>query len=256
MSNLLSNLSSESSKFRIKSKVGEILDNSGLSLTGEDIVTVKDLYGKLKDRLFHQPEHPYIDKNGNLCYTNNIEYWNWNYAVGSTVISEDLVQKMDDTIRKYDSGEILVPGVQQNKKDSMEINLYSSSRFNIDFLSQSISVDMIDSSKDYTNTVNLKGFIKKATGSIKNSTASIDVKYTINGSERTTKTYTIDNLFLVKTKENSNSITILYNNITNGKIDDNVNLEFIDGIVRVIPINPEVTECIISKCIVNYGGTE
>lgn len=135
-----------------------------------------------------------------------------------------------------------------------EIYLYDTSREVYDLLGGSNTVTLVDASSDtYTNSVDIKPILFN-TVIDNNTTAKIDlsIQYskignsTIYSSDTTFKGFsTIIN--------STDSVSIKFNDIFQ-TINDDVILEFVDGIIRLFPNNENILECIISNCTITYGN--
>ena len=55
------------------------------------------------------------------------------------------------------------------------------------------------------------------------------------------------------TVTSNNKLSINFNNITQ-TVNDEVIVEFIDGLIRLFPNKDNILECIISNCTITYGN--
>ena len=127
-----------------------------------------------------------------------------------------------------------------NSEDN--VYLFNTSKYSVDILSDSVTFDVV-SRNSYTNTVSLENLYNHSSNP--NITAKVDVsiRYSKNN-----EIYTHDLTFEAFRKEGD-----VKNNITDYSNDD-VILEYLGNVIRVIPGNNEVDECIISNCTVTYGN--
>jgi hypothetical protein len=132
-------------------------------------------------------------------------------------------------------------------KENDGITLYSSSKVVVDFLNNSITVDLI-ADDEYTNTISLVNVEKKLAK--KNLSAKIDltVNYTKNG-ELFGQDLTFE---AFRYSGASNNIVANRNNFIS-YVNNEVVVEYIDGIIRVIPDSSNIDECIINNCVLTYG---
>ena len=128
------------------------------------------------------------------------------------------------------------------------ISLYNAAKLEVDLGRGSITINMLGD-KDYTNTISLKGVEKKYAKPNISGKVDLTVKYTRGG-----LVYTKDLSFEafkyddneLEPKSTSNSYVSPLNNA-------DVVVEYLGGIVRVIPESDDIDECIISSCVVTYG---
>lgn len=127
-------------------------------------------------------------------------------------------------------------------KEIEGITFYSSSKVTVDFLNSSITLNLLEDG-DYTNTISLINIEKKLNTSGISCKVDLTVKYVKNGiycRDLTFKAFEI--------KEGS-----VERDDFISSLDGDIMIEYIDGIIRVIPEIQEVGECIISNCILTYG---
>jgi hypothetical protein len=139
-------------------------------------------------------------------------------------------------------------------KDIMEVlanvSLYNSAKMEVDLTAEgnpSITVDLIEDGK-YTNSVSLVGVEKKYTYPGLTGIVDLSVKYTVE-----------DVIHVRDLKFEAFKYYDAGDQGIKSKATDFINtasdvtIEYVDGIVRVIPRSSKVDECIISNCVVTYG---
>lgn len=109
-----------------------------------------------------------------------------------------------------------------------------------------VSIDLIKSFDSYTNTVSLNELINYSTEAY----ISCRVDLTVLYSKSDGIIYNHNTKFTAFDYGPTQTLNI-YNTIEN--IDSLVQLEYINGVIKVIPTSQEVNECIINNCTVIYG---
>lgn len=128
------------------------------------------------------------------------------------------------------------------KNYKIEKTLYTSSKMMIDIMEDLIVVDLIEPDQ-YTSSVDLNRVEKKMIQPNLSAKVDLSVKYS-KGSELYGQDLTFE--------------AFSYNDSDVSRVDfvstlGDVVVEYVDGIVRVIPDSKDVTECIISNCVITYG---
>lgn len=132
--------------------------------------------------------------------------------------------------------------------DDNSISLYNAAKLEVDLDRGSITINMVGD-KDYTNTISLKSVEKKYAKANISGKVDLTVKYTKSG-----LTYTKDlsfEAFKYSSNEFKPESTSNFYVSPVGNVD--VVVEYLGGIVRVIPESEDIDECIISSCVVTYG---
>ena len=128
------------------------------------------------------------------------------------------------------------------------VSLYNAARLEVDLGRGSITVNMLGD-KDYTNTISLKNVEKKYAKANISGKVDLTVKYTRSG-----LVYTKDISFeAFKYDSNELDPRSTINSYVSPINNADVVVEYLDGIVRVIPESEDIDECIISSCVVTYG---
>jgi len=132
-------------------------------------------------------------------------------------------------------------------KENDGITLYSSSKVVVDFLNNSITVDLI-ADDEYTNTISLVSVENKLAKNNLSAKVDLTVSYTKNGElfgqDLTFEAFKYSSV-------NDNIVSDRKNFIS--YINNEVVVEYMDGIIRVIPESNSIDECIINNCVLTYG---
>jgi hypothetical protein len=107
------------------------------------------------------------------------------------------------------------------------------------------SMDLIKSFDSYTNTVDLNELINYSTDAYINCRVDLTILYSING-----VIYNYNTMFTAF-DYNAHQVLNMYNTIET--INNRIQLEYINGTIKVIPTSQEVNECIINNCTAIYG---
>lgn len=121
----------------------------------------------------------------------------------------------------------------------IEETLFTASKMVIDVLENQISIDLIEPDQ-YTSSVNLVKVCRKTGYLFTSAKVDLSIKY-VKGSSIFGKDLTFEAF--------SHSTVVDFISTLN-----DITIEYVSGVVRVIPNSNEVTECIISNCIITYGG--
>lgn len=223
-----------------------------------------ELYQKLKTYRWLLSKNPYIDEEGSVKiatdkYIPNSQVYllNKGAVVGTSVTnSEDGEKEIKAAIEKLMSGlsesdkEIIENMVKMN-----EVYLLNNSKGSVDFLEMSNTSLLIDfDSNVYTNTLDLKKLINKKP--IKEDT-TLKVDLSIQYSKKDENidefsgeilTYNFDITF---SGIEINEGKLVYKNFINEQ--NNIRIEYLNGVIQLIPLSNEILECIISNCLVTYG---
>ena len=153
--------------------------------------------------------------------------------------------------------------IDNKYKDIMDkitsINLYNSAKLEVDLTGgMSITLDLI-SSDQYSNTISLLEIEKKSTKPNIFALVDLSIKYTILPQIQTSEVVPVEvykkNLFFEAFRYNEIGESEKINFIsTVGENDGKISVEYIDGIIRVVPDSPNIGECIISNCVITYGS--
>lgn len=97
----------------------------------------------------------------------------------------------------------------------------------------------------YTDTLNLNGIMRHNVTDNLSGTVDLDVRYSVRGN-----IYTGSVSFSAFTYDSDKNLTT--QNIVHN-INNFVQVEYINGVLRVFPLKTEVIECIINNCIITYA---
>ena len=165
-----------------------------------------------------------IEKNGVLVEDNWIE--------------SDLSNEDKSTLEKY--------------KNNMDYYSYTTSKKDINILEGTTTIDILRVDSDsYTNIVSLSNLKSLNISTGVEAKVDLEIQYSLsNSSYGIFNHHTVFSAFECIEKGGA-IITNSYNFIE--LVNNKVQIEYIDDIIRVLPISDDVTECIISNCIVTYG---
>lgn len=220
-------------------------------------IYLSELFNKLNDRRWNNVIRKFVDSEGRLYFepvdllSNMTEDDIIDFDSGIYKKPEDkeLVEISDagiplkqiDTIIKY-----------YNEIEAMNetgITLYNSSKIVIDFINNSVSLDLLGKD-EYTNTISLVGIEKKQSRPGVSAKIDLTISYT-----KDEVVYKEDLNFEALNYIEEDSLPKLQrNNFISQVGNGEILVEYIDGIIRVIPASDLVDECIISNCIMTYGN--
>lgn len=243
---------------------GHLAYRDGIINEGNSIyrnILVIDLYKKLRQREWNHPIIKSISPKGNLAVyppsKSNEElttvdpfgmlYYN---RLGSlTMIStmqndverdsnvsidyEEIEKGLSENLTKL--REFLV----ENKDIIQEQDNTSASNNSVDFVNGSITFE-ITRDGQYTNILGLENIVQKCSSS-PDSIIKVTVTYSIGKD-----IYSVDTIFK---PISSNLVEAEFIRRLGGDVE----LEFTNGVLRVMPISDRVAECVISNCIITYG---
>lgn len=133
-----------------------------------------------------------------------------------------------------------------NSMDASEIYLFNSSRSTYDLLTGSVVVDVIRYNSDtYTNMVNINDLANRTVHQSISCKVDLNVQYT--------KKFKVYNHSTSFEGFNYKSNNFSRSNFIE-EIGSDVSIEYLEGIIRVVPVSDDILECIISSCTVTYGN--
>lgn len=150
-------------------------------------------------------------------------------------LDRETIERVDDKYR-----ELFGDGLNAGE----ELSFLSSTNSLMEKESQE-SIDLIKGFDSYTNTVSLNELISYSTEPGLNCRVDLTILYSKDG-----EIYNHNTMFTAFDYSEHQLLNI-YNTIEN--INNLVQLEYINGVIKVIPISQEVNECIINNCTVIYG---
>ena len=134
-------------------------------------------------------------------------------------------------------------------KDSKTVYLYNTSELVFDILNDSVTMDLVDSDQ-YISTLSLENLFKKVVAKGVSAKVDLSIKYS-----KDNQVYNHNMVFEAFNYPDTPSEIAEYtgNNFIK-LVNDEVSIEYVDSVIRVVPGNPEIDECIISNCTVTYGN--
>lgn len=219
-------------------------------------IYLSELFNKLNSRRWNNVVRRFIDENTGEFLTECETSGVYEEPEGDDVVdfSTGIYSKSESTVL-FNNSSPTVSDINRileyyNKIKNMNetgITLYNSSKIVIDFLNNSISLDLLGKD-EYTNTISLVGIEKKQARAGISAKIDLTVSYTIDSA-----TYKEDLSFEALEYVEENSLPVLKRINFISQVGE-VLIEYIDGIIRVIPASNNVDECIISNCIMTYGN--
>ena len=175
------------------------------------------------------------------------EYYNYNDYINNSMLIND-VKIEDDFDSKIISGNITIGDEYKNiiEKEA-GMTLYSTSKIIIDILDGSISLNLVEPD-EYTNTISLIDVKKKVAQVGLSGKIDLTVDYTIDGIIYG-KDLTFE-AFSYNGASQDNPVLVESDFVSSY---DYFDIEYINGIIRVIPKSDKIDECIISNCMLTYG---
>lgn len=147
--------------------------------------------------------------------------------------------------------------------NSSEIYLYSTSKNVVDILNDSITIDIIPYNSDiYTNTVDLMNLITYSISPNISTKIDLGIQYSKNEmryENGANKEHVVVNEEKLYSKETTfagpsyNSEGKLVSKDYIEQINNDVVIECINNVIRVVPKSTNIDECIISNCTITYG---
>lgn len=215
-----------------------------------------ELNERLKRRIWNTPERRYIKLQDN--------------SEGELMLFKGIADEYINTINDKDSS-IGVPvcnliGISESEiekfreefKDILkdmtgkEIYIHNASKEIIDVLNDSITVNLLISNSDvYTNTFNLGNLVKDIPYPGVSGKIDLSIQYSKGG-----YIYNYDTTFEgfgFNFTDSMNDLEMTNSDFVE-KIGEDIVIEYLDSMLRIIPISKDVVECIISNCTMTYGN--
>lgn len=217
-----------------------------------------ELYQKLKQYRWLLNKNLYLDNNEvvNVASTSYFPLEpvcsiNRGAIDGFPTIAQDNIKDLEDawenllsSLPDFDK-EIL-----ENMMKTNEVYLLNNSKGSIDFLETQNICSLISCESDlYTDTLDLKKLLNKK--SIKNDTTlkvDLSIQYSKKEIINDAPIYSFDITF--------SGIEVLDNNILFKDFiseQNDIRVEYLNGIIQLFPTSDNIIECIISNCSVTYG---
>lgn len=135
-------------------------------------------------------------------------------------------------------------------KDSHELTVFNSSKIVVNILDNQIIMDLVDKD-EYTNSVSLKKYIDKSIKAGLSGKIDLSIEYSkegnIFGKDFTFEAFNYEKL------EDDNNPQLNIKNRTFNINSNEVIVEYLDGVIKVLPQSKSIDECIISNCLLTYG---
>lgn len=209
---------------KLKSRDWNITERKYISRASDDSFTDKDFIVRSK-----------ISNGTEIIDRINTSVTSTGFPVVDKKIDDEIIAEFKETYK-----DIL------NSMDANEIYLFNSSSSTYDLLTGSVVIDVIKYNSDtYTNMVNINDLASKAVHSSISCKVDLNIQYT--------KKYKVYNHSTSFEGFNYKANKFSRNNFIE-EIGSDVSIEYLEGIVRVIPVSDDILECIISSCTVTYGN--
>lgn len=257
------------------SSIGEELNSKDVNIVKEDNVSLfrpircSELLNKLSSRGWNMMGVKYLTFGLDQIIRNHLEpgnLTNSDYLTGilniDTSSSENTVAKVGSPVSKFvreDEVDFINESYKKTFGDmdgTNEIWFYRSSKDSIDIPNGTIVKDIIDYGSDiYTNTVCFTEIARHAAHKDLSAKVDLTIQYTKMDRRASIETtgphiYSRDITF---EGFNNKDCKLTYNNFVE-EIERDVNIEYINGILKVMPLTENVIECIIRKCTITYGN--
>ena len=217
-----------------------------------------ELAEKIVERNYHKGDTKFIVKSGDddllysriyekvkptgiidLIDTQNLQT---DYAISCTQVSVSSV--MEDKVKRL--YEKLFGAMKEQ-----EVSFYSLPKKVININDGSVLVDLVHiGSTEYTDTVSLGEVLKFPVAPVESGRVDVGIQYS-----KDRNIYCVEKsyaAFKYQDADDGSYGSMQVNNIID-KINDDVQIEIIDGDIKVSPLNNDVNECIINNCTVIYG---
>ena len=222
------------------------LSNSNRPLCASELV------GRLDSRFWHNSGNRIISGSGNLCIVDD-HTEDFNYKLGIPNITNYTIEK-NICDKNIDYTDILsfIEQYYNNKmiKDSHELTVFNSSKIVVNILDNQIIMDLVDKD-EYTNSVSLKKYIDKSIKAGLSGKIDLSIEYSkegnIFGKDFTFEAFNYEKL------EDDNNPQLNIKNRTFNINSNEVIVEYLDGVIKVLPQSKSIDECIISNCLLTYG---
>lgn len=236
-------------------------NNSDIYINSNELYCDKNLVRDTKDgsrALYFQEAAKIVDEHNikgifNSIYVidrnkNELELRTRSSSDSSEAIFETYHIGNVDNITSETKAEILEKATTFSQHSETQENLayYDSciSKFNLN--NSSVTFDVFDPASDiYTSQISLDSLYNISKVKSEKLTAIADL--VLQYSTFTNPKEIIDVNTFLEVFNNGERINIVQ------ELDDNINLNYINGQISVVPLNLNVAECIIAKCTITYG---
>lgn len=218
-------------------------------------VTVRELFSKLDSRDWNMQDRVFINKDRKLQISEGSSNSGFSdtgtYSI--TLESERTREKPTPAGRgSIESCKKIHKKVVKLFKDMEDKNskyLFESSKISFDILNDSVTLDLIDSGQ-YTNTLSLVNLFKKVVGPNVAAKVDLSIKYSKNG---VLSSHNMVFEAFCYPSDPEDVLKYTGSDFTR-TVNNDIVVEYIDNTIRLVPINPDIDECIISNCTVTYGN--
>lgn len=212
-------------------------------------IHLSELEQRLKKRGYNIGYRSFVDDKGGLRIDLNLESeYLSKPSTSSSPASTD--NTLENALRIVeDFKEVSKYKEVLDNMDEREISLFDTSSQVVDIMSGVRTIDLINSNSDsYTNIISLVPLKRYNITEGVSCKVNLGIQYTSDGE---IKYYsTIFSAFDYIEKDGN---LVLESDNWMENVNDEVQIECINGILKALPISNNVTECIISNCTISYG---
>lgn len=160
------------------------------------------------------------------------------FLQGRVLVESDGYKELEETFKELFG----------NMNATEEVYFFNSSKNIVDILNSTVTFELIKANSDtYTDTLSLNELISYSSAPGISGKVDLTVLYS-----KGDNIYTHDFTF----KAFSYNTSGLENDNFIESINNDVQLEYINGVIKVAPIRNGVNECIINNCTITYGNIE
>lgn len=224
-----------------------------------------ELHTKLEKRGWNLMGTKYIRNTGNVddfdvCYKTSLSSgevdtigYNDGFSVCSTLTDENTTI-IDAVTQEY------INLFGDNMNTTEEVNFFNSSKNVVDFLDNTVRLDLIDYNSDvYTNVISLEDLAKYKCEDGIFGLVNLSIQYTkYNQDTEDNQVHASDisfNAFNYSKNPTDNSLQLNFEQLVE-IINSEVAVECFEGMIRVYSIVSNIDECIITNCTITYGNNK
>ena len=213
-------------------------------------ITTSELFNKLGSRGWNIADRKYIDGDRRLkrsVASSDDKMLETGYYTVSP--GKEITDSIKSDLESYKVEHSDIIQMFKNMKESKTVYLYNSSELVFDILNDSVTMDLVGPDQ-YTSTLSLENLFKRASVGGISAKVDLSIKYS-----KANQIYSHNMVFEAFKFPNTPEEIVRYtgNNFIK-LIDDEVSVEYIDNILRVVPNDSDIDECVISNCTVTYGN--
>lgn len=204
------------------------------------------LYSRIYSKIKPNDVIDVIETNPN---SENIEeYSDYAYLCCDDIVLELPETTEEEGVLSLDRIDLLYEKIFGAMKEK-EISFYSVPKRVINILDGSTVFDLIRyDSSEYTDTVSLGEVLHFTLAPVEYGRIDLGVQYSKSG-DNASQVYSCDTNFTAFSYVDGKLVV----NELVGDINNEVGYEFLNGVIKVSPLNNEINECIISYCTITYG---